>query len=163
MAGSHVMLKIRRMIDETCLPHTCTITHTHNTELEYHAENAIDNVRRHCYRFALTIGAVMPNPRIEPLKKFLAMDPNDDVAWFGLGKAYMDDGNFEEAAKALQQCITVKPTYSAAYYGLAQSLQKLERLDECRTVCATGIDVSTKNGDAMVTKNLEALKLSLPS
>lgn len=105
----------------------------------------------------------MPNPRIEPLKKVLAMDPNDDVAWFGLGKAYMDDGNFEEAAKSLRQCITVKPTYSAAYLALAQSLQKLSRLDECRTVCAAGIDISTKNGDAMVTKNLEALKLSLPS
>jgi predicted Zn-dependent protease len=105
----------------------------------------------------------MPNPRIEPLKKVLSMDPSDDVAWFGLGKAYMDDGNFEEAANSLRQCVTVKPTYSAAYLALAQSLQKLGHLDECRTVCATGIDVSTKNGDAMVTKNLEALKLSLPS
>lgn len=105
----------------------------------------------------------MPNPRIEPLKKVLAIDPSDDVAWFGLGKAYMDDGNFEEAAKALKQCVTVKPTYSAAYYGLAQSLQRLGQLDECRSVCATGIEVSTKNGDAMVTKNLEMLKSSLPS
>lgn len=103
----------------------------------------------------------MPNPRIEPLKKVLAIEPTDDVAWFGLGKAYMEDGNFEEASKALQQCITVKPTYSAAYYALAQSLQKLSRLDECRTVCETGIDVSTKNGDAMVTKNLEMLKGTL--
>ncbi len=105
----------------------------------------------------------MPNPRIEPLKKVLAIDPNDDVAWFGLGKAYMDDGNFEEAAKALQQCITVKPTYSAAYFALAQSFHKLNRIDECRTICATGIEVSTKNGDAMVTKNLELLNGSLPS
>jgi Flp pilus assembly protein TadD len=74
----------------------------------------------------------------------------------------MDDGNFEEAAKALRQCVTVKPTYSAAYFAMAQSLHKLHRLDECRTVCTTGIEVSTKNGDAMVTKNLEALKSSLP-
>jgi Flp pilus assembly protein TadD len=103
----------------------------------------------------------MPNPRIEPLKRVLAMEPTDDVAWFGLGKAYMEDGNFEEAAKALRQCVTVKPTYSAAYFALAQSLHKLGQLDECRTVCATGIDVSTKNGDAMVTKNLEFLKSSL--
>jgi Tfp pilus assembly protein PilF len=103
----------------------------------------------------------MANPRIEPLKKVLSIDPNDDVAWFGLGKAYMDDGNFEEAAKALRQCITVKPTYSAAYYALAQSLKPLNRLDECRAVCVTGIEVSTKNGDAMVTKNLEALKATL--
>ena len=103
----------------------------------------------------------MPNPRIEPLKKVLAMDPNDEVAWFGLGKAYMEDGDFEEAAKALRQCITVKPSYSAAYFALAQSLHKLNRLDECRAVCATGITVSTKNGDAMVTKNLELLKSTI--
>ena len=103
----------------------------------------------------------MPNPRIEPLKKVLAIDPNDEVAWFGLGKAYMEDGAFEEAANALRQCITVKPTYSAAYYALAHSLRTLNRLDECRAFCAAGIDVSTKNGDAMVTKNLEALRSAL--
>lgn len=104
----------------------------------------------------------MPNPRIEPLKRVLALEPDDDVAWFGLGKAYMEDANFEEAAKALRQCITVKPTYSAAYYALAQSLQKLNRVEECRQVSDQGIEVSTKNGDAMVTKNLEALKSALP-
>ena len=44
----------------------------------------------------------------------------------------MEDGNFEEAATALRQCITVKPAYSAAYYALAQSLKTLHQLDECR-------------------------------
>ena len=105
----------------------------------------------------------MPNPRIEPLKRVLAMEPQDDVAWFGLGKAYMDDGDFEEAASALRQCITVKPTYSAAYFALAQSLHKLNRYEECRTVCDTGIEISIQNGDAMVTKNLETLKATLPT
>ena len=103
----------------------------------------------------------MPNPRIEPLKKVLAIDPNDDVAWFGLGKAYMEDANFEEAAKALESCIRVKPSYSAAYYALAQSLQKLGRVEECRRICDQGIAVSTQNGDAMVTKNLNLLKETL--
>lgn len=103
----------------------------------------------------------MANPRIEPLKKMLAIEPTDDVAWFGLGKAYMEDSNFEEAATALDRCITVKPTYSAAYYALAQSLQKLGRIERCRQICEQGIAVSTKNGDAMVTKNLELLKQHL--
>ena len=103
----------------------------------------------------------MANPRIEPLKKVLAIDPNDEVAWFGLGKAYMEDANFEEAVKALEGCIKVKPTYSAAYYALAQSLQKLGRTDQCQQVCDQGIEVSTKNGDAMVTKNLSLLKQGL--
>jgi Tfp pilus assembly protein PilF len=73
----------------------------------------------------------------------------------------MEDRNWEEAARALEQCISVKPTYSAAYYALAQALQQLHRLDECRRVCDRGIAVSTANGDAMVTKSLEQLKSTL--
>ncbi len=105
----------------------------------------------------------MPNSRIEPLKQILSIDPQDEVAWFGLGKAYMEEGNYEEAAKALARCVDVKPGYSAAYYALAQSLHKLGRSVECRTVCATGIEVSSKNGDAMVTKNLQALQSTIGS
>ncbi|HJU06712.1 MAG TPA: tetratricopeptide repeat protein [Nitrospiraceae bacterium] len=103
----------------------------------------------------------MANPRIEPLKKVLAIDPQDEVAWFGLGKAYLEDANYDEAITALESCIRVKPTYSAAYYALAQALQKIERIDQCRDVCDRGIEVSRKNGDAMVTKNLEVLKSTL--
>ncbi len=104
----------------------------------------------------------MPNPRIEPLKKVLTIEPNDDVAWFGLGKAYMEDSTWDEAATALEGCLKVNPTYSAAYYALAQCLQKLGRIDQCRQTCEQGIEVSTKNGDAMVTKNLGLLKDTLP-
>ena len=100
----------------------------------------------------------MPNARIEPLKKVLAIDPNDEVAWFGLGKAYMDDSNWEEGAQALERCVTVKPGYSAAYLALAQCLQQLGRIDDCRRRCEQGIEVSTKNGDQMVTKQLTTLK-----
>jgi uncharacterized protein HemY len=132
----------------------------------YHAGKTIDNERKRMVPSPLTSSTepetLMPNPRIEPLKKVLAIDPNDDVAWFGLGKAYMEDTAWQEAVTALRSCITVKPTYSAAYYALAQSLLKLGRIDECRQVSDQGIDVSTKNGDAMVTKNLEALKGTLP-
>lgn len=103
----------------------------------------------------------MANSKIEPLKKLLAMDPNDEVAWFGLGKAYQGDGSFEEAASALERCIAVKPAYSAAYLALAESLKHLGQLDRCREVCDRGIEVSTKNGDAMVTKNLQTLKQGL--
>ena len=52
------------------------------------------------------------------------MDPKDETLWFGLGKAYMSDENWEEAIPALEQCIQVKPEYSAAYFALAQSLHQ---------------------------------------
>ncbi len=105
----------------------------------------------------------MPNSRIEPLKRVLEVEPDDDVAWFGLGKAYMDDGSWTEAADALERCISVKPTYSAAYLALAECLKKLNHLGRCREICALGIDVSRTNGDAMVTKNLEMLLNGLPA
>ncbi|GJL53577.1 MAG: hypothetical protein NPIRA02_07090 [Nitrospirales bacterium] len=104
----------------------------------------------------------MPNPKIEQFKKVLQMDPKDETLWFGLGKAYMGDENWPEAISALKSCIDVKPTYSAAYMALAQALQKIEHVEQCREVCTKGISVATENGDLMVIKSLEDLQASLP-
>ncbi len=103
----------------------------------------------------------MPDPKIEKFKKVLQMDPNDETLWFGLGKACMGDENWAEAIAALERCIEVKPTYSAAILALAQCLQHHNQPDRCREVCARGIDVATANGDLLVIKNLEALRESV--
>lgn len=105
----------------------------------------------------------MANPKIEQFKKVLHLDPNDETVWFGLGKAYMGDENWEEAILTLEQCLKVKPTYSAAFYALAQSLQKTNQIEKCRQVCEDGIKVATNNGDLLVIKNLEQLRASLES
>lgn len=105
----------------------------------------------------------MANPKIEQFKKILKMDPKDETMWFGLGKAYMGDENWDEAIAALEQCIAVRPTYSAALYALAQSLNRHGNLERCRTVCTDGIQVATANGDLLVIKQLEELKNSLPA
>ena len=105
----------------------------------------------------------MANPKIEQFKKVLQMDPKDETLWFGLGKAYMSEENWEEAIAALEQCIKVKPQYSAAYLALAQSLQQNQEIEKCHSMCTEGITVATGNGDLLVIKNLEELKNSLPS
>jgi uncharacterized protein HemY len=105
----------------------------------------------------------MANPKIEQFKKVLQMDPKDETLWFGLGKAYMNDGNWKEAIPALEQCIQVKPEYSAAYFALAQSLHQAHEFEKCHAICTEGITVATKNGNLLVIKDLEALKTSLPS
>jgi len=107
--------------------------------------------------------SAMPNPKIEQFKKILQLDPKDETLWFGLGKAYMSDENWAEAVPALEQCIQVRPNYSAAFFALAQSLQHLEQLEKCRSICAEGITVATTNGDLLVIKNLEELRNALPS
>ncbi len=103
----------------------------------------------------------MANPKIEQFKKILQLDPKDETLWFGLGKAFMSDKNWAEAVPALEQCIQVKPTYSAAYLALAQSLQHASNIEKCQTICTEGITVATTNGDLLVIKNLEELRNSL--
>ena len=92
------------------------------------------------------------------IQKSFTNGSNDETLWFGLGKAYMGDENWEEAVSALENCLKVKPTYSAAILALAQSLKHANQPDRCRTVCAQGIDVATANGDLLVIKNLEELE-----
>jgi len=103
----------------------------------------------------------MPDPKIEKFKKVLKIDPDDETLWFGLGKAYMGDENWEEAIPAFESCISVKPTYSAAIFALAQCLKNSKQSDRCREVCIQGIGVATTNGDLLVVKNLEELRDSL--
>ena len=105
----------------------------------------------------------MSNPKIEQFKKVLQLDPNDETLWFGLGKAYMGDENWEEAIEAWENCLKVRPDYSAAYYALAQSLHKKEDLEKGRRLWSEGLTVATKNGDLLVIKNLEELLHSLPA
>ncbi len=104
----------------------------------------------------------MPDPKIEQFKKVLKIDPNDETLWFGLGKAYMGEENWPEAISALENCVQVKPTYSAAFFALAQSLQSNNEIEKCREVCAKGIEIAKTNGDLLVIKNLEELQASLP-
>jgi tetratricopeptide (TPR) repeat protein len=100
----------------------------------------------------------MTNTRIEALRKLIQMDPNDEVAYFGLGKALMDTGQYQEAADSLEKCVAVKPTYSAAYLALVESLLKIGQQDRAKEALETGHAVSVKNGDMQVTKKLEALR-----
>jgi len=103
----------------------------------------------------------MSNPRIEQLKKLVQMDPNDDVALFGLGKFLMEEGSFAEATQYLEQCIKAKPDYSAAYLALAESLLKIGQKERVKQVCQDGHAVSLKKGDLQVTKKIEALQATL--
>ena len=103
----------------------------------------------------------MANPRIEQLKKLVQMDPNDEVALFGLGKFLMEEGSFAEAADYLEMCIKAKPTYSAAYLALVESLLKVGKTDRAKQVAEQGHAVSLKSGDMQVTKKLEAIQQTL--
>jgi len=71
------------------------------------------------------------------------------------GGSYLKLKNYEEAITALERCIQVKPDYSAAYQALTVALYKGGHIDRSNQIGRRGIEVSTANGDVMVTKQLE--------
>src|SRR5437667_11776682 len=99
-------------------------------------------------------GEHMANPKIEGLKKIIQIDPNDEVAYFGLGKALMDEGQFAEAARSLEQCVKVKPSYSAAYLALVESLLKIAQKDKAKQFASASHGVALKNRATQVTNQI---------
>lgn len=97
----------------------------------------------------------MPS-RIEQLEKILALDPNDPMTHFGLGKAYGEEQQWERAAVAFRQAITLKPDYTAAYQGLGDALGALAQTEELRKILEEGIAIGTKTGDHIPTEKMKA-------
>ncbi|MBI3620775.1 MAG: tetratricopeptide repeat protein [Nitrospirae bacterium] len=94
--------------------------------------------------------------RIEQLEKILALDPNDPMTHFGLGGAYGEAQQWEQAVAAYRKAIELKPDYTAAHHGLTEALRALGRTDELRTALEKGIAVGTKTGDHIPTEKMKA-------
>ena len=83
------------------------------------------------------------------LRKLLAMDPNDSLSRFALGKKLMESAGASdapdeaaalgEAAEHLRVAKEKSPDHLATYHVLAQVLLRLGRNDEARTVLIEGI------------------------
>lgn len=96
----------------------------------------------------------MVSTRIEQFKKLAEIDPSE-ITFFGLGRAFLDEGNHEEAAKAFRSAIELKPDYTAAYLLLGESLQNLNRLEEAVQVYERGVKVAEQTRDAIPKQKME--------
>ena len=94
--------------------------------------------------------------KIEMFKKVLEIDPVDQIANFGLGSIYMDQGKYEDALLRLQTLVEHFPDYSAAYLNLGKTLEKLSKKTEAAEVYRKGIAAAAKKGDLMPLKEMQA-------
>ncbi len=88
-------------------------------------------------------------------KQVLEIDPVDQVANFGLGTIYYEQGKFEDARGPLETVVKHFPDYSAAYLALGKTLQKLEQLEDAGEVYRKGIAVASKKGDLMPLRDMQ--------
>jgi folate-binding protein YgfZ len=91
----------------------------------------------------------------------LEIDENDQVANFGLGSIFADQGFHEKALPHFQILVKYFPDYSVAYNLLGKTLEKLSRTDEALEVYKKGIATASKKGDLMPLKEMQSRQYQL--
>ncbi len=98
----------------------------------------------------------MANNRMETLKGMVAQNPKDSFARYGLATEYKNAGNLEQTIAEFKDLMEIDPDYAAAYFHGGQTLEKLGRADEARTVYSRGIEVTTRTGDDHTRSEIQA-------
>ncbi|MBC8283709.1 MAG: tetratricopeptide repeat protein [Nitrospinae bacterium] len=93
--------------------------------------------------------------RVGMFKQVLEIDPQDQVANFGLGSIYLEIGRYEEGLKPLKTVIEAYRDYSAAYLLLGKTWEKLANKEEAIETYKQGIAVASKKGDLMPLKDMQ--------
>jgi len=76
-------------------------------------------------------------------------DPNNEIAHFSLGRALLEGGHADDAAKSLQRVIALNPNISKAYQLLAEAQLESGHKDYAIQTLTDGINVAHRRGDLM--------------
>jgi tetratricopeptide (TPR) repeat protein len=94
--------------------------------------------------------------RLEALKNMVAQNPNDSFSRYGLAMEYARSGDLEQAVQEYQALLAANPNYPAAYFHGGQTLEKLGRREEARTLYQQGIEATTRLGDLHTRSEIQA-------
>jgi tetratricopeptide (TPR) repeat protein len=106
--------------------------------------------------------AGMATNRLEILQQMVTQDPNNSFARYGLAMEYANSGALEQAVAEFENLLQQDGSYAAAYFHGGQTLEKLGRLEQARSMYEKGIEVTTHKGDAHTRAEIEAALHSLP-
>lgn len=87
--------------------------------------------------------------RIAQFENMAGADPDNDMAHFSLGNAYLQVGRAAEAAKSLERCIAINPEMSKAYQLAGQAMIDAGWEDKAADVLQRGYEVAARKGDLL--------------
>ncbi|MEK2612288.1 tetratricopeptide repeat protein [Pseudomonas shirazensis] len=90
----------------------------------------------------------------ESLQKMLDKGVDNSLLRFGLGKAWLDEGNGAEAAVHLARCVEQDPKYSAAWKLLGKAYQLSGDLAAARQAWEQGSAAAQAHGDKQAEKEM---------
>ncbi|MHC4217038.1 MAG: Fe(2+)-trafficking protein [Planctomycetota bacterium] len=87
--------------------------------------------------------------RIAQFQKMAVEDPDNDMAHFSLGNAYLQAGRFDDAALSLERAIAINTDLSKAYQLAGQALLATGNQDKAVTMLETGYEIAARKGELM--------------
>ena len=104
----------------------------------------------------------MPDPsRIDMLKQFLAENPGDAFARYGLAMEYSKLGQIDTALAEYKKLLELNPDYTAGYQMAAQMLAAAGRTAEARKMFADGIAAAQRAGNVHARTEMESMLAEL--
>jgi len=104
--------------------------------------------------------------RIAQFENMAEADPENEMAHFSLGGAYMQAERFDDAAKSYRRCIELVPDMSKAYQLAGEALIKSGDADAAAQVWTEGYRIAAERGDLMPKRamagQLESMGRDLP-
>lgn len=76
-------------------------------------------------------------------------DPDNDMAWFSLGRAYADAGRDADAAGAFERCVAINPAMSKGYQLAGEAYIRVGELSKAATILRTGHAAAASRGDRL--------------
>jgi Flp pilus assembly protein TadD len=91
---------------------------------------------------------------IESLEKMLAKGVDNSLLRFGLGKAWLDEGDSVKAVEHLQRCVEFDPKYSAAWKLLGKAHLAHGDHAAARLAWEQGLEAARAHGDKQAEKEM---------
>jgi hypothetical protein len=107
----------------------------------------------------VTASPTNPKPaksRRETLEEFLAKNPADAFARYGLAMECARSGDPSAAEVHFQQLLETHPEYVAGYFHYGQLLAKLGRASDARRILSAGIAQAAQRGDEHARSEMQA-------
>ena len=93
--------------------------------------------------------------RRQKLEEFVAKNPSDAFARYGLAMECVNSGEATAAEEHFRALLKANPDYVAGYYHLGQLLARLKRNEEAREVLLNGVAVAQRAGNLHAAEEMQ--------
>ena len=95
--------------------------------------------------------------RLAMLTEILAQNPTDTFARYGLAMEYSSQGDIKKSLEEFGKRLSAHPDYAAGYFMAAQTLMKVDRGEEAKTMLADGISAARRSGNSHAQAEMQAM------